>query len=90
MVKYFHTDPLVAAWMAKHFGMKFLIRTGLKYKACPIEVDSTIRGMLHDAIDYIEWKYYIHPDSLHLLDELTDAKQIALKELGIWPESEEE
>lgn len=55
MTGYYYDDPLAAAWMAKHFGMKFW---NGEHEICvtPL-VDSEA-----------EAKRYIHQDSLHLLE----------------------
>lgn len=57
-MRYFYTDPLAAAWMAKHFGMEFEERpdiiSGYSIVYCAEEFKATP-------------PYYIHPDSLYLL-----------------------
>ncbi|QEL19312.1 hypothetical protein [Limnoglobus roseus] len=63
--RYYYDDPLAAAWMVKHFGMKFLID----------ETESEQAETLFDESD-VQWarealgvhEFSIHPDSLHLLD----------------------
>lgn len=72
MNKYFYTDPLAAAWMAKHFGMKFTAHDGCELKWCrefscyyhPNEAEYA--GQCWDD------KYYIHPDSINILDLKND------------------
>lgn len=83
-MKYFYTDPLAAAWMAKHFGMSFESPcvAGLDYcrdtgKLIPSKELDTI-SIVKDIFDFEpadglvtldpQDKYYIHPDSLHLLE----------------------
>lgn len=68
----FYTDPLAAAWMAKHFGMKFLDSPRQKYKTCQFRqasahdhYDGTVWA---EIIDHEDVKVYIHPDRLHLLE----------------------
>jgi hypothetical protein len=77
MTRWFYTDPLAAAWMAKSFGMCFWhpeLFGGRK-----IEPHSTIEQLGSDidsgswtASDYSDYllgiQPYIHPDSLHLLE----------------------
>jgi hypothetical protein len=64
--RYFYTDPLAAAWMAKHFGFRFTARrvghgqTG-EYECMPDDWHFEV----HDSQT---GKYYIHPGSLHLLE----------------------
>jgi hypothetical protein len=58
MTRYFYTDPLAAAWMAKHFGMEFHDEAG---DAITIEV------LLDDAIHGEQVRNHVHPDSLPLL-----------------------
>lgn len=51
-MKYYYTDPLAAAWMGKHFGMRF---------------DTEIEPYLYlHGEDNVP--YYIHPDSLQILE----------------------
>jgi hypothetical protein len=73
--RYYYTDPLAETWMAKHFGMRF---QKLVWDEC-----SWPPGMWHD-FDLVEvvtdgWGnpslprggkpyFYIHPDSLPLLE----------------------
>jgi hypothetical protein len=59
--RYFYTDPLAAAWMSKHFGMKFNEPYDF---AVMIRMYDMSRGKKQDI------KYYIHPDSLHLLEPM--------------------
>lgn len=58
--RYFYTDPLAAAWMAKHFGMRFCDRTGLSVSADPAMWYMADRH-------YMAGSLFISPDSLHLL-----------------------
>lgn len=62
-MKYYYTDALASAWMAKHFGMKFVGygRLDLKHEI-PLAAHFA-GGLLPD-----DAKFYIHPDSLHLLE----------------------
>jgi hypothetical protein len=61
MTRWFYTDPLAAAWMAKHYGMKFRYWRwdNLSYQFLPVNAR---------AIDLDSSKLYTHPDSLHLLE----------------------
>lgn len=77
MKRYYYTDPLAAAWMARHYGMMFGIRHYEK-----IIWDCEAQGMSGDWHPIKDWEhiaadaadgnaqpaYYIHPDSLHLLE----------------------
>lgn len=64
-MKYFYTEPLAAAWMAKHFGMVFLHENGeVQY--------GYVNGFDSCEPRNCERKHYIHPDSLHLLEPLKD------------------
>jgi hypothetical protein len=74
MTRYFYTDPLAAAWMNKHFGMQFT-RThchrgdgtfGESTKPVPIWI--LARDVENQVSENV--KYYVHPDSLHLLEPL--------------------
>lgn len=62
-MKYFYKDPLAAAWMAKHFGMRFQDNG---YEASPYEELLSHYDAGGDGKTFP--KYYIHPDSLHLLE----------------------
>jgi hypothetical protein len=64
-MKRFYTDPLAAAWMAKHFGMRFCPdEDGIEFNAYEFHLsEKGFEGEWNmDAI------LYIHPDSLHLLE----------------------
>lgn len=78
-MRYFYKDPLAAAWMAKHFGMKFLAKS-TDDEGAEIEVDAGLRFIdFDDRFDEL-WKHdfcylgklYIRPDSVHLLDHRID------------------
>lgn len=60
MLKYYYDCPIKAAWMAKYFGMKF--EGGYAAQFLALDAASQIRDK--NERDY----YYIHPDSLHLLE----------------------
>lgn len=63
MKRYYYTDPLAAAWMAKHFGMVFDRWTeGLGKWTGRLSGSDT----LQDFEDCTQ--LFIHPDSLHLLE----------------------
>jgi hypothetical protein len=73
MTRRFYKDPLEAAWMANRFGMRF---QKLGYGECPWPYgmfhDFHLRLMTEQADDGIYHRdglprFYIHPDSLHLL-----------------------
>lgn len=63
-MRYFYTDPLAAAWMAKHFRMRF--QETYNNHATYVEVPpAAIRAQSsHTSVQPV----YIHPDSLHLLE----------------------
>lgn len=56
----YYNDPLAAAWMAKHHGMRFL-----KWKWSDLSFQFIPSGSDKDPDSL---KLYIHPDSLHLLE----------------------
>lgn len=88
MTKYFYTDPLAAAWMAKHFSMKLELRytpeeiaeyePGTEaYFFENAMIDDGIAEMWEDVIAAGCRRIYIHTDSLPLLkpkrwDVMTD------------------
>lgn len=58
--RYFYTDPLAAAWMVQHFGMRF----DCKEAETPWDIcASTMCQTLTDDDE----PFYIHPESLPLL-----------------------
>jgi hypothetical protein len=62
--RYFYTDPLAAAWMAKHFGMRhgFIDAAGeFNEFVVPISGDDDKWRTQGESI-------YVHSDSLHLLE----------------------
>lgn len=61
--RYYYDCPVIAAYMAKYFGMRFFCTDE--------EGDYALRGLRTFFADAEkDWKdcYYIHPDSLHLLE----------------------
>lgn len=64
MLRYYYDCPLKAAYMAKYFGMKF--EGGYTAQFLALDAASQIRDK--NERDY----YYIHPDSLHLLEPRDD------------------
>ena len=73
VTRYFYTDPLAAAWMAKHFGMKFGIEhQGVIAWDCIGRIDGpwgplTEQEHILDTISQHS-VLHVHPDSLHLLE----------------------
>lgn len=56
-MKYYYTDPLAAAWMAKHFAMKFENNpTAFSY------------SFMHGDLAHYHEKYYIHSDSTPIME----------------------
>jgi hypothetical protein len=56
--RFFYTDPLAAAWMAKHFGMDFVAKWRARGRT-----NAVLR--IAGSADRL---FEIHPDSLHLLE----------------------
>lgn len=53
MKRFYYTDPLAAAWMAKHFGMRMSYRNGCE-----------INRIICNSEESQAWqKIYLHPDS---------------------------
>ena len=63
MTRFFYTDPLASAWMANHFGMRFLLE-GEEFE----EWGAEIHDLWPDFGEDTAIKYHINPDSLHLLE----------------------
>ena len=55
-MRYFYEDDVAMQWMSKHFGMRFESQTRLNEKGTNIVV--------------VTDKWYIMPESLHLLEPL--------------------
>ena len=69
MIRYYYTDPLAAAWMSKHFGMKIVDEFVESFQ---IGAWASLK-MLAEAkpVNEIGWsKQYIHAESLYLLEPL--------------------
>jgi hypothetical protein len=58
--RYFYTDPLAAAWMARHFGMRFQNQNN------GIEVMD--RDIIRHAATGNVCRIHVHADSRHLLE----------------------
>ncbi len=69
MTKYFYTDPLAAAWMAKHHRMTMTAQ--LPSHTAHYLATQKLGNELHLIQDYLvseaNGPWHIHPDSLHLL-----------------------
>jgi hypothetical protein len=68
-VRYFYRDPLAAAWMHRHFGMR-LETQRLSHPDQMKEVDSEMLGshMIAAFSFTFTTRFYVHPDSLSLLE----------------------
>lgn len=63
-MSYYYTDPLAAAWMAKYFGIR------LDYE-CSNMIMQNAAAQVYMALDVSQGgkgKFYIHPDSLGILE----------------------
>ncbi len=63
-MRYFYTDPLAAAWMAKHFGMKFVVDNKSLYAERYMLIGE-YRWMFD--LNHVGKAFEIHADSQHLL-----------------------
>ena len=67
MKRYFYTDPLAAAWMVKHFGMRFPCNSA-KCKGREYSIGGLASYCAKRLVDQrCQERFYIHPDSLTLL-----------------------
>lgn len=70
-MRYVYTDPLAAAWMAKHFNCKLKDQNGNEIKLCKGTLIHTnaiaFESEVDDGWEEYQGRFYIHPDSLHLL-----------------------
>lgn len=66
--RYYYADPLAAAWMAKHHEMKFehLWMFDRSPFGCELAFSGNVN--IQAGSDNSHVKFYIHPDSLHLLE----------------------
>lgn len=64
--RYYYTDPLIAAYMAKYFD--FMIYTSFGRNGNGKRKQSVNSLALHANNYHDTMKFYIHPDSLHLLE----------------------
>lgn len=65
-MRYFYTDPLAAAWMAKHFGMKFKDE---HIEVFPVRSWISLQDLKGIDVELKEFaKFYLHPDSVKLLE----------------------
>lgn len=64
-MRYFYNDPLVAAYMAKHFGMKFYTYPDGSDLSEPITWENEF-SRFHYHEGEVNWR--VHPDSLQLLE----------------------
>jgi hypothetical protein len=75
MTRFFYSDPHEAAFMAKHYGMRIFVKTNSK-SGIALSVsenmaqDAEWRNICVMETGSKETKYYIHPESLHLLNAL--------------------
>ena len=60
--RFFYTDPLAAAWMAKHFGMRFMTRKGIGSRGLLFSQLLTAAHMNKEVA------YLVSPDSEHMLE----------------------
>ncbi len=63
-MRHYYDDPLAAAWMTKHFGMNLQWQCADMHAASPADFADAYMN------DCGEVKYYIHPDSLYLLEPI--------------------
>jgi hypothetical protein len=64
----FYTDPLAAAWMEKHFRMRYSVE-GLPHATLTaLSIRALWASLLEGEDATVPDRYYIHPDSLHLLE----------------------
>jgi hypothetical protein len=70
--RYYYTDPLAAAWMAKHFGMRYNYESLAAWKEGTQGTGIAETWMEADGSVKTDFEYtqpiYIHPDSFPLLE----------------------
>ncbi len=65
-MRYYYSDPLAAAWMAKHFGMRFK-HDLFEQEECANTLTALLKSVGMGDIS-MHAKHYIVTESLHLLD----------------------
>lgn len=66
--RYFYSDPLAAAWMAKKFAIEFSSCIAQNFvKNAKYNGDEPLLYLINLPANPQE-KFYIHPDSVHLLE----------------------
>jgi len=73
----YYTDPLAAAWMEKHFDMRFKSEMNVEFSGYKYA-----RLWLEDEIND-DAKLYIHPYSLHLLEPHAGDLILLTKEFSV-------
>lgn len=63
MKRYYYTDPLAAAWMAKHFWIAYTEPLAFGFNNGQFTIARSPHLDMHN-----ESRYYIHPDSVRLLE----------------------
>lgn len=75
--RYFYSDPVAACWMAKHFGMAFENDEGCEQS---FDAITTYARGLGVSATFSPYAFYIHRDSLHLLEPIRgDVLRVCLK-----------
>lgn len=74
MTRWFYTDPLAAAWMARHFGMRFLDLASGQHLRVFKEVQFFIQDEQNPRryVRLRPGRIYVHPVSLSLLEPRID------------------
>jgi hypothetical protein len=74
MPRFFYTDPLSAAWMARHFGMYFYFRDAEGFWTQEAGFDTFANDIHWSAVYWgaSDKRFYIHDNSHHLLDPQPD------------------
>lgn len=67
---YFYTDPLAAAWMSKHFRMRFRIKSAEEGTFQEAYIEAYANHIHWSPVGWMgcDQRFYIHPDSLYLLE----------------------
>jgi hypothetical protein len=74
MTRYFYTDPLAAAWMAKRFGMRFdvdmedvllAVYHFHRQQTQHLDISPELQNI---SVTVTGRKIFVHPGSLHLLE----------------------
>ena len=91
MTQYYYSDPLAAAWQAKHFGIDIYthrLDNGVHPKRYR-DFNESVADIAKNVVDGWQDRYYVYPDSLPLLEpQIGDWVAVfsGKASIGSWPD----